>query len=294
MIDYIGIAQQRIADEYPTIVYGKPAIQDLPAGTILGTWAYSVPHVARFILARDLELATGVLPADVSRAWIRDQYKLPLRRRKQQIFKPFVLPLHAQVAKFPDCAYVDIKGAYLRILSLGYDVEYIPGRYIGCDPRAVPDQIRDNKFCYAIAVAMSSSRRGNITVVGKEGVFTHTPYNMFSNPCLYALACDTLNAIGAEVLAVMGDKVHYINTDGYIVDREFVEPLQKIINSWGFTSRIKADGPTQIFGVGSWICGDEKTQRRDGAAKDFTSKLADRDQRKWLKARWQKLANLID
>lgn len=292
-IDYIAVAQERIADDYPLIVYKKPPISDLPPGAILGTWAYSVPGVARFILNKEAELATGVLPADVSRAWIRDVYKLPFRRRENQLARPYPLPLHAVRGEHGECSYVDIKGAYLKILSLGYDVEYIRSRYIGGEPRPVPDQIANNKFCYAIAVAMSASKKGHMSVVTNEGVTTVRPYNMFSNPCLYALACDTLNAIASEVLTVMHCYVKYINTDGYIVPTDKVEPLLRIIHSWGFEARVKAEGETEVFGVGAWKVGDERTTRHDRHAQDFTSKMLDRADRGWLKARWQKWGDLL-
>jgi hypothetical protein len=291
--DYIAIAQERVANEYPLIIYAKPQLSDLPTGAILGTWAYSVPGVARFILAKQNELATGVLPADVTRAWVRDSWKLPLRRRENQLGKPYALPLHAVRGSHGLCAYVDIRRAYLTILSIGYDVEYVRGRYIGGEPKAVPEQIAGNKFCYSIAVAMAASKRSHITVVGKEGVFDRHTYNMFSNPCLYALAGDTLNSIASEVLAVMGQHVKYVNTDGYIVPLDKVEPLLKIIRSWGFDARVKHQGETTVYGVASWQVGDERTFRRDPNGQDFTSPMATPQERRWLKARWQRWVEVI-
>ena len=95
-MDYIGIAQQHIADLYPIISYQKPAVSMLPPGAIIGTWQYSIPHKMRFILAPDMELATGVLPGDVARAWIKDEYKLPIRRRKSQLVRGYPVPLFAR------------------------------------------------------------------------------------------------------------------------------------------------------------------------------------------------------
>jgi len=192
MMDYIALAQEHIAELYPYILYTKPTVKSLPPGAILGTWQYSVPHKMRFILAPDMEMAAGVLPGDVSRAWIKDEYKLPLRRRKDQLGRGFSVPLFAKRGVYGQCGYVDIKGAYLKILSLGYNLEYILGKYIGCDPRPIPEQIAAKKFCYSIAVSMSACAQSSITIVGKEGVFMHRPMNIYSNPCLFNLAQDTL------------------------------------------------------------------------------------------------------
>lgn len=288
MIDYIQIAREHVDELYPFVSYVKPSIDTLPPGSIIGSWAFSVPHKIRFILAPKLQLARGVLPADVTRAWIRTEYKLPLRRRENQMSKCYPSPLHAKIGQHGDCAYVDISGAYLKILSLGFDVEYRRGHYLGGDPRAVPAQIASNKYCYSIAVSTSHSTRSRIDVMGKEGIFTSRPFNMFSNPCLYNLASDTLNAIASEVLAVFGDKCHYINTDGYIVPVELVEPLLSIIRSWGFSARVKNEGLTEVYGVAAWKVGDKRTRRFDGNSKDFTSALTPKDERLWLKKRWQK------
>lgn len=287
-MDYIAATQQYVADNYPIIVYGKPPISDLPPGSILGTWAYSVPGKMRFILDRTVELAAGVLPADVTRTWIKDEYELPFRRRKVQMGGHYPVPLHARRGNYGDCCYVDIRGAYLKILSLGYDVEYRQGHYIGANPRPVPTQIAANKFCYAIAVSMSGSALSNLSIKGKDDIFTARPYNMYSNPCLFNLAQDTLCAIGSEMLAVLGDNLHYINTDGFIVKRELAQSAINIINSWGFQARIKYEGETTIRGVASWKVGTEETRRFNPNANDFTSKMMDKPDRLWLKKRWQK------
>lgn len=286
MTDYIAIASEHIESLYPLIIYSKPRLMDLPPGTIIGTWAYSIPGEARFILDNTLEVAPGVLPGDLSRAWIRDQYKLPFRRRKNQMERGYPVPLHARRGKHGDCSYVDIKGAYLHILALGYDVEYRRQHYIGAEPREVPDQIAHNKFSYAIAVAMSGSKQSNLEVMGKEGVFHHRPLNLYSNPCLFCLAQDTLNAIGSEMLAVLSDQVVYANTDGYIVKAGYEQYAIDIIESWGFRASIKHRGDTIIRGVASYRVGDFETARFDRRAEDYTGPLMDRDARRWLKTRW--------
>ncbi len=288
-MDYIAMSTDRIADLYPVIVYGKPPISDLPPGTVLGTWAYSVPGKVRFILDRELEVAPGVLPGDLARTWIRDEYKLPIRRRKNQMVSCFTVPLHARLGKHGLCSYIDIRSAYATVLRFGYDVEYVPNRYIASEPRPVPREIKACKFAYSIAVAMSHSLLSHLDVVGKQGVFEHTPLNLYSNPCLYALAQDTLNGIGSEIVHNLGSNCVYANTDGYIVKEGFEAITIEIIRSWGFDARIREEegelmqGETEISGVASYRIGKFQTERFDPQASDFTGPLMDYDQRHWLK-----------
>lgn len=289
-MNYIELAKLKVDETYPTIVYANPHIQSLEAGTIMGTWAYSLPSKYRIIVDRERQLAVGVLPADVTRAWLNDCYKLPLRRRKTQLNRNYVLPIHAIRGSWGDCSYVDIRGAYLSILSLGYDVEYIPNRYIAIDPQPIPQEIIDNKFCYSIAVAMANTQISNISIMGKEHVpFTVKKFNLYSNPCLYSLASDVLNAVAGEAISVMGDHIKYVNTDGFVVTSKYAENLIQIIDSWGFKSRVKYQGSTMIGGVGAWKIDKHSTKRFDKGARNFTSDLMPKGDRLWLKKRFTRL-----
>lgn len=285
-MNYVDLATSHIAELYPLIVYQKPRLMDLPPGAIIGTWAYSVPGKVRFILDKTIEVAPGVMPADLARAWIRDWYKLPLRRKKNQMERGFRAPIHAVKGKHGDCVYVDIKGAYKQILSLGYDVEYRQNHYIGSIPVDLPAEIKANKFSYSISVAMSATQISNLQVMGKEGLFSHKPLNLYSNPCLFNLAQDTLNGIACQILSDLREKCVYINTDGYIVKPEVVAQVQKIIADWGFTSAIKGEGDAEIYGVGSYKIGDDITRRIDPNGRTFTGPMMDLNSASWLQKRW--------
>lgn len=285
-IDYIKVATINVEERYPEIRYDHVLESELDPGFIIGTWAFSKPGVVRYILARDLEMARGVLPGDVTRAWINDQFNPPFKRRRAQLGECYSTPLLARRGEWGECSYVDIRQAYVRILSLGYDLEYERMRYIAADPVPVPDVIKNNKFCYAMAVSMSHNKISSIDVMGRNGIFTTHPFNLYSNPCLFNLAMDTLAAMAAEVLEVMGEDVKYINTDGYIVPSEVAGTVQHILLSWGFESRIKHQGETIVWGVGSYKCGDRKTARRDKNSMDFQSTLPTKQERDWLKRDW--------
>lgn len=293
-MNYIEIAAATIAETYPYISHAKPPLFLLPPGTIIGTWAYSIPGRVRYMIAPERQIAPGVLPADVTRAWIKDTINLPLRRRKSQFNSHYSSPLLAQKGVWGDCAYVDIRHAYLDILKLGYDLEYVRMKYLGIDPKPIPLEIQKEKFCYSIAIAMSGSKLTNLSLMGKEGLFTQYKFNTFSNPCLFALACDLLASVASEVVAAMGKDVKYINTDGYIVPTKYVHVLQSILTSWNLESRIKYQGETEVFGVSAWKIGDHATKRHDQKNLDFASKLPTKEERRWLKSSYVRLAEKCD
>lgn len=287
-MNYIELAQAHIADLYPEISYRNPPIGALPAGAIIGSWQYSVPHKIRYILAPDLELATGVLPADVTRAWVRDQYKLPVKRRRAQLTKSFSAPMFARRGEFGECVYIDVSKAFLRILSMGYDVEYRPGKYIAAWTTKVPDVVAATKFCYSIAVSMSANPLSNITIMGHNGTFNTKPFNVFSNPCLYNLAHDTLSGIASDVLHNLGDKVHYVNTDGFIVDADAQWECIDIIAQWGFDIKVKGYGKTKVSGVGAYDVGGYRSKRYNVASHDFSNKIMEYPDACWLRDKWSR------
>lgn len=289
-MNYIAIAEQNVADLYPLIIYDKPQISQLPKGAIIGTWAYSIPNKVRYILDKTREISKGVMPGDLTRAWIRDAYNLPIKLRKEQVNgKHYQLPLVSKRGAHGECSYVDIKAAYLHILSLGYDVEYEQNKYLGCNLITVPEQIAANKMSYAMAVAMSNSQRSNITIKGDNGLFETNSFNIYSNPCLYAVACDVLASVASEVMRVLGDNVKYVNTDGYIVASGKEQVVIDICNSWGFTARVKHQGETIVHGAASWQVGNAKTSRYNPNAQDYVSPMPDKPTSLWLKRNFTKL-----
>jgi hypothetical protein len=289
-MDYIGIAEQTIAERYPLLIYSPPPPFGIPAGAILGTWAISVPGKMRYILDRTKELAPGVMPSDLTRSWLHDAYNLPIKQRKEQVqAECYPHPQKALIGHYGECAYVDIRKAYIKILELGYNMDYLKGQYLGVNFQPVPEQVQNNKLSYAVAVSMSNSILSQIQIMGHEGPFTSSHFNIYSNPSLYHFASDTLASIASECLRIFGDRIKYVNTDGYIVELKDVEALQRVIKSWGFDSRVKFQGETWIWGVGSWRVGGERTKRKDPNPSNFLSPMPDKNESLWLKKRVSRL-----
>jgi hypothetical protein len=169
---------------------------------------------------------------------------------------------------------------------MGYDVEYRPGKYIAAWTTPIPDVIQQHKFCYSIAVSMSANSVSNITVKGHEGLFNTRPFNIFSNPCLFNLAQDTLNGIASDVLHNLGERVHYVNTDGFIVDAECQWECVDIIAQWGFDVKVKGYGATKVEGVGAYSVGDLKSKRHNTSHHDFSNKIMGYAEACWLRDKW--------
>lgn len=297
-INYIHVAQQTVAERYPLIIYDDPGEENLPNGTIVGSWAYSLPGTARWILAEDLEIVPGVLPGDVARAYVADQWKLPIARRKDQIeARAYDSPLWARKGNWGRCGYVDVSKAFCTILQMGFDVEYMRNRYLGANPRPVHPQIRANKFCYSMCVSMSHSPLSTIAFVGNGDTFIKHPQNNFSNPCLYNLAYDVLSAIAAEIDDRLPGRVFYQNTDGHIVDCDYIEECQRVILEWGFSSKVKFYGDTEIWGTGSYRVGlpdsDGDHLGNMMFTDEYKNKRMTKDEYLWLKRRWQKFVHLF-
>lgn len=279
-VDYISIARQYIHEHYPRIEYRKPTLQELEPGTIVGTWSWSKLEHYKYILPDAPMVDIDVMPADLARAWVNYNYSLPLRRRKTQ-HRSYLIPLKALKGLYPDCAYVDIKGAYRRVLSYGYDVDYKIGGWLQSNPIHIGKQMAREKFAYSIAVAMSARARGHIEIKTKEGKMTEVRnFNIYSNPCLYALASEILACTATIVSKYI--PTYYIHTDGYIIPNRYVETFGRIMSDLNWKWSTKAVGNAEVYGVASWKVGAKKTLRRDVAAHDFETQLPSMDIAKWL------------
>lgn len=279
-VDYISIARQYIHEHYPRIEYRKPTLSELEPGTIIGSWSWSKLEHYKFILPDAPMVDIDVMPADLARTWVNYNYKLPVKRRKTQ-HRSYLIPLKAIKGLYPDCVYVDIKGAYRRVLSYGYDVDYKIGKWLQSDPIDIGPQMAKEKFAYSIAVAMSARARGHIEIKTKEGKMAEVRnFNIYSNPCLYALASEMLACTASIVSKYI--PTYYIHTDGYIIPERYTDTFAAIMRDLNWNWSIKAFGNAEIYGVASWKVGVKKTLRRDVAAHDFATELPSMETSKWL------------
>lgn len=275
---------------YPVVSYGKPELRMLERGTFMGTWVCSKPKKYRWILSRDVEVRRGITAPDLARWWITHTYKLPLRRRKTQDGKGWPNPLAAIPGEYTDCAYVDIAQTYRHIVELvGYDVDYAADRYMLQRPVKLPGWLP--KVGYSSLVAMSASYLSAIRYWDGETIAVKRPRNQFYNPCLWSVTRDILASVYGDLKFRM--PVLYANTDGFIVDCADVPRALDTIARWGFTARVKAAGPTEIFGVGAYRVGNVETRNPHTVRVARQSETPGLSQRRWLHERCTAARNMI-
>ena len=281
-VDYLAIAQSHIADLYPMIVYAQPALSDLPPGAILGTWVYSLKNYCRFIINRTPELATGVMPGDVARAWVKFNYTLPIRRRKEQK-RHYQLPILAVRGLWDECLYLDVRAAYRTILTaVGFNVDYSQNRYMAGEGIVLPDIMARTKWCYSLTVAFTANNRTSLSTINREGKLTTADrFNMFSNPSLYAVASEVLASFAAEIARHCYPV--YFNTDGMIIFPQYEQLAYRIAQDWGFELHEDGRGEGEVHGVGSYKVGRKRTRRIVHSDRDYISQLPSKEEIKFLK-----------
>ena len=275
---------ERVQSMFPTILYEQPFAKDLPDGTILGTYAYSLRGKVRWITKRDAEIIPGVLPGDLARQWVRENYALPIRRRKDQN-RSYVLPLRAIRGKYVAGAYVDISKAYRRVLELvGYDVDYRIGKYLSATPIQLAEEFYLYKPLYQQCVAISATYLSTIPTIKNGEVVTRRVRNVFHNPCLYAFASEMLACYVGEV--VNNFRCAYANTDGVIVDVRDADGVIQLASDYQCTAKIDAQGHTEVWGVGSYVVGERRSKRQDANPSTvFQTALPSKELAKWMRVR---------
>ena len=277
---------QDVHRRYPRIVWERPELQDLPPGTILGGATWSRPGVVRYIVNPTMCIVAGE-PAthiDLARYWIRQHYRIPLRRRRSEdelAWAPQVL--WASPCSYHALAYVDLVSTYRRILELvGWDAEYWRSRYLSVAGAAELGEL--SKLAYSAAVAIAARPWSTLRVWDGQRLVARRMRNVYANTSLYRLMRDALWGIASDVRDALGDQVVYANTDGYIVPSALADVVVGAARAWGFRARVKVSGEGEVRGVASWRIADRAT-RRDSLRPRLPPPLMPPAEREWLRPR---------
>lgn len=257
-------ALDHVMKTYKRIEYRRPSYDEVDDGTVIGGSTWSKRGGTRWIV-NALHLVRPDLPVthqDLARQWLRETYKLPLRRKKEdQPVDWAPLPLLAKRGVWRGgWAYVDIKSAYRHILStVGWDVEYRASRWLAAGDTRVSDEL--TKLAYSSAVAIASRYYSTLRIVRRGSIETRRQRNIYANVCIYALARDLLYYVYSDVMR-SGATVVYYNTDGCVVRWRDAERVVNTIREWGMDVRIKAVSPiAMVWGTGSFAIGEMATRR---------------------------------
>lgn len=149
--------------------------------------------------------------------------------------------------------YIDIQAAYWSIMAnVGWNVDYWPGRWIreGQPPADFP--FADHKLARNCLVSAGISTEVPMYKPPDEYFQVHRG-NHLSNVGLFRLITDVLHCIAGEAKRA---GAIYVNTDGFIVDNLLSkERVEHIIQEWGLTSRVCAEGPGMVQASGAYKVG---------------------------------------
>jgi hypothetical protein len=201
---------------------------------------------------------THVSPADLARMYIGVKYDGVKRRICTDQWKNFYetyrqMPLSAYPVYLDEAYYVDIRSAYWSILTaVGWNVQYTPGKVVS---------IKDPITCYDFPFAHIKMARNCLVSIGAEksrmikfwdgkGKLEYRRGgNNFINRMLWCLVSDVLNGIAHDALSA---GAVYAYTDGFIVPSSRTHAVVESVEAWGLPVAIKASGPCDITGPGSY------------------------------------------
>jgi hypothetical protein len=177
-------------------------------------------------------------------------------------------PYYAIPGRYPYCFYIDIRRAYLQIArAYGAECHVFPGKTIAYG------QYDFNEPLYSVhriarGLIVSGTGEEIKSTIWEDGNYhTKVRKNSLYAPHLRASIMNTLHAIAH----VLKRYVVYWHTDGCIVPFIYEKKVSRILDQYGFTYAIKHEGPTEIFGVGSYTVGSYSTMtpRLRSTRKDY-------------------------
>lgn len=149
-------------------------------------------------------------------------------------------------------AYVDITSAHHQVALPGaLDMRVLPGLQ-GISAGEMPlhdwELLRYHKAVRNAAIGSLAARE--ITRLTADGGRTRVAnHNRLLAPGLYGYIQLTMHAIACDVMRRWGAQVHYIHTDGYIVDASIAGELcDYLAESWALLARIDSEGYGYIAG----------------------------------------------
>lgn len=241
-----------------------PHYCDLDNRTICGSFSWTTPaENMRYVHPEtmvDIGHGTQTEP-EIARDYLRVKYKTPPKIKKVQLdelTKPRKAPTMAIPGEYADMTYIDIKSAYWSIIRIiGWDVDYMPGRFITVRSSNEDFPAADHKT--ARNTLVSSTQSGKLPVwTGRQLIMENIGATMI-NSALWAAVADILNGVAMDMERL---GAVYINTDGYIVPRAKQEQAIDTIRAWGLPSSVKHEGDCKVICVGAYTIGDHTTKQR--------------------------------
>lgn len=159
-----------------------------------------------------------------------------------------------------DAVYVDLRAAYRSIYRAipTWDVRYFPGEYLGRGHVPMPFEslrwLTDDPALRNGIVGIAGATHSRLFLpngrIMRRGTWRVTNYQWA------LLILHYLQAVMHTTRNVFRPWVHYVNTDGAIVDRWVADRVLDLWREWGLEGRPKYSGLAVVDGVGAWKVGD--------------------------------------
>lgn len=239
-------------------------LTDLKEPAIIGLFAWTQAQLKRkWLLEKHAVPNAGhwVTPGDLARDYLAIKYANRRARCTSKQYEACVrdvrsTPLYCVPSELEYAYYVDIKSAYWSIVqAVGWDVNYMPGEYIGVQSDVSDFPFADNKMARNSLVSVGLS--GTISLWTGTMLKRQKRSNKFINLVLYRLVCDVLNNVASRCIDA---GAVYCFTDGYIVPQERLNDVIEEITSWGLPYSIKAEGKCSVRAPGEYYFPQVRTK----------------------------------
>lgn len=207
----------------------------------------------------DIGLDFPATAPDIARAYVG--LKFPNRRAKMHkdqyeacVKAQYCPPAYADPGAIYDgCVYFDLTSAYWQIVrAVGWDVEYMPGEYLGGGEDMTDFPFRFQKLTRNCLISIGMGGLINFWT-GKE-IQWLKPGNQFINKVLWRLTCDVLNGVAYDCIRA---GARYCCVDGYICSGTHSRAVAEAIAEWGLNFGVRFHGDYGVVrGLGSYAVGD--------------------------------------
>lgn len=164
-------------------------------------------------------------------------------------------PYKAIPCKYPYCFYVDIRHAFAQIAGVfGMDCSHREGRYMAYGTTPLPDIFEDNKIMRALLVGATGKQSTLQEWKNHELTSRQFPNRNYA-PMLQRAIFSFLHSVAQS----LNRYTIYHHTDGFIVPYIYMARVCDWLQSRGIVYSIKAEGITEVYGVGSYRIGPTRT-----------------------------------
>lgn len=234
--------------------------------TLLGSYSYTLLQTRQRWIRKPMEIVDGIreTPPAVGRDYLRLIYHHGPRGTRKQTRTNAACPPVPNVArprKFAHGLYVDIRSCYWSIMMVaGWNPDYNPGVWLAAGRPPYDYPFPDNKIarnCLPSIGSIETIPRYDPRKLPRDPYDEVKPGNELKNLQLPRLIHDVLNGIGVQCLAA---GAIYLNNDGMIAPTpKIAEACEHIIEDWGLTWSIKAEGSGDVKASGTYRVGTSET-----------------------------------